>query len=78
MGNTPERNIDRVISAIKRPTFAASLVHVKNVQAGNHGSGAPKPVIFCGDLNFAGSCWMLACMDHVGTYWRRDCASLSM
>jgi exodeoxyribonuclease-3 len=31
----------------------AFLAHVKQLEAGQHGSGTPKPVIFCGDLNVA-------------------------
>jgi len=31
----------------------AFLAYVKQLEAGQHGSGAPKPVIFCGDLNVA-------------------------
>ena len=31
----------------------AFLAYVKQLEAGQHGSGTPKPVIFCGDLNVA-------------------------
>jgi exodeoxyribonuclease-3 len=31
----------------------AFLAYVKQLEAGQHGSGVPKPVIFCGDLNVA-------------------------
>ena len=31
----------------------AFLAFVKELEAGRHGSGTPKPVIFCGDLNVA-------------------------
>jgi exodeoxyribonuclease III len=31
----------------------AFLAYVKELEAGRHGSGMPKPVIFCGDLNVA-------------------------
>jgi exodeoxyribonuclease-3 len=31
----------------------AFLAYVKQLEAGKHGSGMPKPVIFCGDLNVA-------------------------
>jgi exodeoxyribonuclease-3 len=31
----------------------AFLEYVKQLEAGRHGSGMPKPVIFCGDLNVA-------------------------
>lgn len=31
----------------------AFLAFVKQLEAGQHGSGTPKPVIFCGDLNVA-------------------------
>lgn len=31
----------------------AFLAYVKELEAGKHGSGTPKPVIFCGDLNVA-------------------------
>jgi exodeoxyribonuclease-3 len=31
----------------------AFLAYLKQLEAGQHGSGAPKPVIFCGDLNVA-------------------------
>jgi exodeoxyribonuclease-3 len=31
----------------------AFLAYVKRLEAGQHGSGTPKPVIFCGDLNVA-------------------------
>jgi exodeoxyribonuclease-3 len=31
----------------------AFLAYVKELEAGRHGSGTPKPVIFCGDLNVA-------------------------
>lgn len=31
----------------------AFLAYVKELEAGRHGSGTPKPVVFCGDLNVA-------------------------
>jgi exodeoxyribonuclease-3 len=31
----------------------AFLAYVKQLEAGTHGSGTPRPVIFCGDLNVA-------------------------
>jgi exodeoxyribonuclease-3 len=31
----------------------AFLAFLKQLEAGQHGSGAPKPVVFCGDLNVA-------------------------
>jgi exodeoxyribonuclease-3 len=31
----------------------AFLTYVRQLEAGEHGSGTPKPVIFCGDLNVA-------------------------
>jgi exodeoxyribonuclease-3 len=31
----------------------AFLAYLKQLEAGQHGSGSPKPVIFCGDLNVA-------------------------
>ena len=31
----------------------AFLTYMKQLEAGEHGSGTPKPVIFCGDLNVA-------------------------